>query len=88
MSVDTFRYFAGLADKIEGRTIPINDSRPIKNMCFTRREPIGVVGLIVPWNYPLMMVAWKAAACLAAGNTLVLKPAEMSELLGFDVLGC
>jgi formyltetrahydrofolate dehydrogenase len=93
-SIDTFRYFAGWCDKIQGNTIPINHARPNRNLCFTKREPLGVCGLVVPWNYPLMMLAWKMAACLAAGNTLVLKPAmvtpmtalkfaELSALAGF-----
>lgn len=79
-SIDTFRYFAGWCDKIQGSTIPINNARPNRNLCFTKREPIGVCGLVVPWNYPLMMLSWKMAACLAAGNTLVLKPAEVTPL--------
>lgn len=80
MSVDTFRYFAGWCDKIQGKTIPINHARPSKNLTFTKREPIGVCGIVVPWNYPLMMLAWKMAACLAAGNTVVLKPAQVTPL--------
>lgn len=80
MSIQTFRYFAGWCDKIHGLTIPISDARPNKNLSFTKREPIGVCGIITPWNYPLMMVAWKSAACLAAGNTIVLKPAQVSPL--------
>lgn len=80
MSIDVFRYFAGWCDKIQGSTIPINHARPNSNLTFTKREPIGVCGLITPWNYPLMMVSWKSAACLAAGNTLVLKPAQASPL--------
>lgn len=77
MSIETFRYFAGWCDKIQGSTIPINNARPNRNLTITKKEPIGVCGLITPWNYPLMMVAWKSAACLAAGNTLVLKPAQV-----------
>jgi len=80
MSIDTFRYFAGWCDKIQGLTIPINNARPNKNLTFTKREPIGVCGIITPWNYPLMMLAWKMAACLAAGNTVVLKPAQVTPL--------
>lgn len=80
MSVDTWRYFAGWCDKIQGSTIPINHARPNRNLTFTRREPIGVCGLVTPWNYPLMMVSWKMAACLAAGNTTVLKPAQVCPL--------
>ncbi|CAI8056591.1 Cytosolic 10-formyltetrahydrofolate dehydrogenase [Geodia barretti] len=79
-SVDTFRYYAGWCDKIQGSTIPINNARPNSNLCFTRKEPLGVCGIVVPWNYPLMMVAWKVGACLAAGNTVVLKPAEVTPL--------
>lgn len=80
MSIQTFRYFAGWCDKIQGCTIPINQARPNRNLTFTKREPIGVCGVVIPWNYPLMMLAWKAAACLAAGNTLVLKPAQVTPL--------
>lgn len=80
MSIDTFRYFAGWCDKIQGLTIPINHARPSKNLTYTKREPIGVCGIVVPWNYPLMMLAWKMAACLAAGNTVVLKPAQVTPL--------
>ncbi|XP_062522536.1 cytosolic 10-formyltetrahydrofolate dehydrogenase-like [Corticium candelabrum] len=79
-SIETFRYFAGWCDKIQGSTIPINHARPNRNLCFTKREPLGVCGLVVPWNYPLMMLAWKMAACLAAGNTLVLKPAKVTPM--------
>ncbi|CAI5449382.1 unnamed protein product [Caenorhabditis angaria] len=80
MSIEVWRYFAGWCDKIQGKTIPITNARPNKNLCLTIREPIGVVGLIVPWNYPLMMLSWKMAACLAAGNTVVLKPAQVTPL--------
>ncbi|XP_051874090.1 cytosolic 10-formyltetrahydrofolate dehydrogenase [Pristis pectinata] len=80
MSIQTFRYFAGWCDKIQGCTIPINQARPNHNLTFTRREPIGVCGIVIPWNYPLMMLAWKTAACLAAGNTVVLKPAQVTPL--------
>uniref|UniRef100_A0A452UX83 10-formyltetrahydrofolate dehydrogenase n=1 Tax=Ursus maritimus TaxID=29073 RepID=A0A452UX83_URSMA len=80
MSVQTFRYFAGWCDKIQGSTIPINQARPNHNLTFTKKEPLGVCAIIIPWNYPLMMLAWKSAACLAAGNTLVLKPAQVTPL--------
>ncbi|KAH9525845.1 Cytosolic 10-formyltetrahydrofolate dehydrogenase [Bulinus truncatus] len=80
MSIQTFRYFAGWCDKIQGKTIPINNARPNKNLTYTKREPIGVCAIIVPWNYPLMMLSWKMAACLAAGNTVVLKPAMVTPL--------
>ena len=80
MSIQTFRYFAGWCDKIQGSTIPINHARPSTNLCITKREAFGVVGLVVPWNYPLMMLAWKTAAALAAGNCIVLKPAQVTPL--------
>ncbi|XP_059965300.1 cytosolic 10-formyltetrahydrofolate dehydrogenase isoform X1 [Mesoplodon densirostris] len=80
MSIQTFRYFAGWCDKIQGATIPINQARPNRNLTMTRREPIGVCGIVIPWNYPLMMLSWKTAACLAAGNTVVIKPAQVTPL--------
>ena len=67
-------------DKIQGETIPINHARPSRNFAVTRKEPIGVCGLVTPWNYPLMMLSWKMAACLAAGNTVVIKPAQVCPL--------
>ncbi|HLQ65816.1 MAG TPA: aldehyde dehydrogenase family protein [Candidatus Limnocylindrales bacterium] len=76
LTVDVFRYCAGAATKLEGSTIPV--SGPFFN--YTIREPIGVVGLIVPWNFPLLIAARKAAPALAAGNAVVLKPAEESPL--------
>lgn len=80
MSIETWRYFAGWADKIQGSTIPVNHARPNRNLTFTKKEPIGVCGLVTPWNYPLMMLSWKMAACLAAGNTVVIKPAQVCPL--------
>lgn len=74
--VDTYRYFAGWADKIHGKSIDI----PGNNVCYTRHEPLGVVGLIVPWNFPLQITAWKLAPALAAGNTVILKPAEQTSI--------
>ena len=74
--VDTFRYYAGFADKLCGQTIPI----PGDFFTYTRREPVGVAGQIIPWNFPMLMVAWKWAPALAAGCTLVLKPAEQTPL--------
>ena len=76
LSIACFRYFAGWADKIQGKTIPIQGDY----FCYTRHEPVGVVGQIIPWNFPLMMQAWKLAPALAAGNTVVLKPAEQTPL--------
>lgn len=75
-SISTLRYFAGWADKTGGRTIPTDGS----NFCLTRKEPIGVVGQITPWNFPFMMVAWKWGPALATGNVIVFKPAEQTPL--------
>jgi len=75
-SVACYRYFAGWADKIQGKTIPIDGNF----FCYTRHEPVGVVGQIIPWNFPLLMQAWKLAPALAAGNTVVMKPAEQTPL--------
>ncbi|UZJ57411.1 hypothetical protein CBS101457_006731 [Exobasidium rhododendri] len=77
-SAGCLKYYAGLADKIEGKTIELNE---MQKMAFTKVQPIGVCGLqIVPWNYPLMMIVWKLGPALAAGNTVVLKPAEQTPL--------
>jgi phenylacetaldehyde dehydrogenase len=73
-----FHYMSGYATKIEGETLPI--SAPGEFLTYTRREPLGVVGLIVPWNFPLVITTWKMAPALAAGNTVVLKPAESTPL--------
>lgn len=73
---DIFAYYAGWARKIEGETIPVDG----KHLAMTLREPVGVVGAIVPWNYPLLMAAWKLAPALACGNTVVLKPSEFTPL--------
>jgi len=75
-AVDTFRYFAGWADKVHGDTIPVDGAL----MTFTRKEPVGVVGSIIPWNYPILMAAWKLTPALATGCTIVLKPAEQTPL--------
>jgi aldehyde dehydrogenase (NAD+) len=75
-TVACYRYFGGWADKIQGKTIPIDGDF----LCYTRHEPIGVVGQIIPWNFPMLMMAWKLAPALAAGNTVVLKPAEQTPL--------
>ncbi len=74
--VENYRYFAGWADKVGGATVPV--SGPFLN--YTRREPLGVVGAIVPWNFPLSLASWKVAPALACGNTVVLKPAEQTPL--------
>ncbi|TFD34161.1 phenylacetaldehyde dehydrogenase StyD [Cryobacterium cryoconiti] len=76
----TFRHFAGWADKIQGQTIPTAGAMGQPTLSYTVREPIGVIGAIVPWNTPLMIAAWKIAPALAAGNTLVVKPAEDAPL--------
>ncbi|HSF81108.1 MAG TPA: aldehyde dehydrogenase family protein [Anaerolineales bacterium] len=76
-AVKHFRYYAGLAGKIEGSTIPVSFPN---QFVYTHREPMGVVGLIIPWNFPLLMAAWKLAPALAAGNTTILKPAEETPL--------
>uniref|UniRef100_A0A8C1TXG7 Aldehyde dehydrogenase 1 family, member A2 n=1 Tax=Cyprinus carpio TaxID=7962 RepID=A0A8C1TXG7_CYPCA len=74
--IKTFRYFAGWADKIHGSTIPTDG----EYFTLTRHEPIGVCGQIVPWNFPLVMTAWKLGPALSCGNTVVLKPAEQTPL--------
>jgi len=75
-TIACYRYFAGWADKVQGKTIPIDGDF----FCYTRHEPIGVIGQIIPWNYPLLMQAWKLAPALATGNTIVMKPAEQTPL--------
>jgi len=81
LTLACYRYYAGWADKIQGRTIPI--AGPY--LCYTRHEPVGVVGQIIPWNFPLLMQAWKIAPAVAAGNTVVLKPAEQTPLTALRV---
>src|SRR5438128_3846426 len=76
LAVDLFHYMAGWATKIEGNTIPIAG----KFLAYTLREPVGVVGQIIPWNFPLLMAAWKLGPALASGCTVVLKPAEQTPL--------
>jgi phenylacetaldehyde dehydrogenase len=77
--VDHFRYYAGWATKVEGETIPVSIPGA-RFLNYTVREPVGVVGQIIPWNFPLLMAAWKLGAALACGNTVVLKPAEQTPL--------
>jgi acyl-CoA reductase-like NAD-dependent aldehyde dehydrogenase len=79
-TVQTFRYFAGWADKIEGRTIPTDGYMGRSTLSYTVREPVGVVAAITPWNSPTMIGAWKVAPALAAGCAVVLKPSEDSPL--------
>jgi aldehyde dehydrogenase (NAD+) len=81
LTVKCYRYYAGWADKIHGKTIPVEGSY----FTYTRHEPVGVVGQIIPWNFPLLMQAWKWGPALAAGNTVVLKPAEQTPLTALYV---
>ena len=76
MAIETFRYYAGWADKLTGDTLPVNG--PF--FTYTLREPVGVVGAIVPWNFPLNLATWKVAPALATGCTVVLKPAHETPL--------
>ncbi len=82
LAADLFQYMAGWATKIEGNTIPISVpyAPGARFHAFTRREPIGVIGQIIPWNFPLLMAAWKLGPALATGNCIVLKPAEQTPL--------
>ncbi|XP_054638344.1 aldehyde dehydrogenase, mitochondrial-like [Dunckerocampus dactyliophorus] len=79
--VKCYRYYAGWADKWEGKTIPIDGDY----FCYTRHEPIGVCGQIIPWNFPLLMQAWKLGPALATGNTVVMKVAEQTPLTALYV---
>jgi len=76
-----FRYFGGMADKLEGSVIPVDAGF----LNFVEREPLGVVGQIVPWNFPLMFTSWKLGPALAAGNTVVMKPAELTPMSSLAV---
>ena len=80
MVVETFRYYAGAPERLLGQTIPVAGG-----IDMTFREPLGVVGLIVPWNFPLTIASWKVAPALAAGNTVVLKPAELTPLSAVEL---
>ncbi|MGV1046918.1 MAG: aldehyde dehydrogenase family protein [Solirubrobacterales bacterium] len=80
MVVETFRYYAGAPERLLGQTIPVAGG-----VDMTFREPLGVVGLIVPWNFPLTIAAWKVAPALAAGNCVVLKPAELTPLSALEL---
>jgi len=85
LSSEIFRYYAGWATKIEGATIP--PSSGIDFHIYTRREPVGVVGAIIPWNFPLLMCAYKMGPALAAGNTIIVKPAEQTPLSALRLAG-
>src|SRR5579862_1863755 len=81
LTADHFRYMAGWATKVEGNTIPISSGGGTTQfLAYTVREPVGVVGQIIPWNFPLLMAAWKLGPALATGCTVVLKPAEQTPL--------
>src|SRR4051812_4102006 len=80
MVVETFRYYAGAPERLTGKTIPVSGG-----IDMTFREPLGVVGLITPWNFPLTIASWKVAPALAAGNTVVLKPAELTPLTSLEL---
>src|SRR5471030_26362 len=81
LTIKCYRYYAGWADKIHGKTIPVDG--PF--FCYTKHEPVGVVGQIIPWNFPLLMQAWKWGPALATGCTMVLKPAEQTPLTALRV---
>src|SRR5947209_4943993 len=81
LTIKCYRYYAGWADKIHGKTIPVDGNF----FCYTRHEPVGVAGQIIPWNFPLLMQAWKWGPALAAGCTIVLKPAEQTPLTALRV---
>ncbi|CAL1261208.1 unnamed protein product [Larinioides sclopetarius] len=81
MAIRTYRYYAGFSDKISGKTLTVDGDY----FSFTRHEPVGVCGQIIPWNVPLLMQSWKLAPALAAGNTVVLKPAEQTPLTALCV---
>lgn len=80
-AVDWLIYFAGAADKIEGEQIPFKQDA----LAYTRREPVGVVGAVLPWNSPIMLYSWKIGPALAAGNALVLKPAEQTPVTALEI---
>jgi len=80
-TASTFEYWGSMADKIEGRVVPVQG----EFLNYVVREPIGVVGLIIPWNYPLLMAAWKLAPALACGNTAILKPAEQTPATAMEL---
>src|SRR5215470_6778746 len=81
LTIACYRYYAGWADKNHGKTIPVQGNY----FCYTKHEPVGVVGQIIPWNFPLLMQAWKLSPALACGCTVVLKPAEQTPLSALRV---
>src|SRR5262245_4925201 len=80
-AIDWLTYFAGAADKIQGEQIPFKPDA----LAYTRREPVGVVGAILPWNSPILLYAWKIGPALAAGNAMVLKPAEQTPVTALEI---
>jgi aldehyde dehydrogenase (NAD+) len=82
-SAECFQYYAGWADKIHGETIPVKGNY----LTYTLREPVGVVAAIVPWNFPLLLTSWKVAPALAAGNTVIIKPATQTPLTALALAG-
>ncbi|HZS44320.1 MAG TPA: aldehyde dehydrogenase family protein, partial [Blastocatellia bacterium] len=76
MVANVFKYYAGWATKVHGETIPLSGN----SLNYTLREPIGVIGAITPWNFPLLLASWKIAPALACGNAIVLKPAQLTSL--------
>merc|ERR1719376_1492992 len=83
LSIDCYRYYAGWADKNHGKVIPIDGNF----LTYTRHEPVGVCGQIIPWNFPLLMQAWKLGPALATGNCVVMKLAEQTPLTGLHIAG-
>ena len=87
-TIECFRYYAGWAEKLQGKQIPVAGDF----MCYTRHEPVGVVGQIIPRNFPLLMLAWKLSPALATGCTVVLKSSEKTPLtalmVGVSSLSC
>src|SRR5262252_2861234 len=81
LTVACYRYYAGWADKVQGKTIPVQG----RYFCYTKHEPVGVVGQIIPWNFPVLMQAWKLGPALATGNTVVMKPAEQTPLTALRI---
>src|SRR5437879_5015025 len=81
LTIACYRYYAGWADKNHGKTIPVSGNY----FCYTKHEPVGVVGQIIPWNFPLLMQAWKLGPALATGCTVVMKPAEQTPLTALRV---
>src|SRR5712691_8333935 len=81
LTIACYRYYAGWADKNQGKTIPVSGNY----FTYTKHEPVGVVGQIIPWNFPLLMQAWKLGPALATGCTVVLKPAEQTPLTALRV---